>query len=226
MDIFQIIGICGALIYLGAYASLQLGLLRGNSIPYASINISAASCILISMFSEFNMGSAIIQISFITLSSLSILRFLIAKIPPSVTMDEKNLADKLLPGVPLRRAMSVLRIGDWHIADTAILTVENEPLEAIYYLACGSASVSRKGNKIGTVRENELIGDMGVLQNVPASASVQLAQPSRYYAIDADTFRAALNGKEDIRMSFQGSALSAMSARLRRANRLETVIVI
>ena len=166
MDIFQAIGICGALIYLSAYASLQMGLVRGNSIPYASLNISAASCILISMLSEFNMGSAIIQISFITLSSISILRFIIAKIPPNVSMDEKNLADKLLPGVPLRRAMSVLRKGSWQTADTAVLTVENEPLEAIYYLAFGSASVSTKGSVVGTVRENELIGDMGVLQNV------------------------------------------------------------
>jgi hypothetical protein len=60
LDFYNAIGIAGVALYLGSYAALQVGLLRGQSYAYASINLAAASCVLISLTQNFNLSSALI----------------------------------------------------------------------------------------------------------------------------------------------------------------------
>ena len=67
-EIVHFIGIFGAGVYLGSYALLQLGMLKGDSYTYSVLNILAPSCVMISLLTAFNMSSAIIQTSWIIIS--------------------------------------------------------------------------------------------------------------------------------------------------------------
>ncbi|MEX0369308.1 MAG: hypothetical protein AB3N09_01665, partial [Tateyamaria sp.] len=74
IDYFQIAGFAGVAFYLGSYALLQLGVVRGNGYPYALMNLAGASLVLVSLVTGWNLFSAIIQISWITLSIVGIAR--------------------------------------------------------------------------------------------------------------------------------------------------------
>ena len=63
IDYYQVAGYGGVAFYLGSYGLLQLGVLRGNSYTYAALNLLAAALVLVSLFRNWNLFSAIIQIS-------------------------------------------------------------------------------------------------------------------------------------------------------------------
>ena len=61
----DIAGLLGFLTYLGAFASVQFGLLDGNSTTYSLANIVAAALVAVSLAANFNLASALIQGSWI-----------------------------------------------------------------------------------------------------------------------------------------------------------------
>ena len=76
MNIFEVAGIIGFFAYMGSYSLLQFGIIRGDSITYAAMNLVAALLIMISLSHSFNLGSALIQTTWITLSVIGICRTL------------------------------------------------------------------------------------------------------------------------------------------------------
>lgn len=63
----ELIGVGGFLFYLFAFGAVQLGQLDGNSATYSVLNIFAASLVGLSLLAEFNLSSALIQASWITI---------------------------------------------------------------------------------------------------------------------------------------------------------------
>ena len=63
----RMIGVLGFLFYIGGFAVLQLEFLDGRGIAYSVVNILAATLVLISLAGEFNLASAMIQASWITI---------------------------------------------------------------------------------------------------------------------------------------------------------------
>lgn len=60
IDYYQIAGYGGVVFYLSSYGLLQMGVLRGNSYTYAALNMLAAALVLVSLFRNWNLFSAII----------------------------------------------------------------------------------------------------------------------------------------------------------------------
>lgn len=79
MSIFEIAGFLGVALYLGYYAALQFQLLDCKGMIYPFLNFLAASCVLISLSESFNMLSALIQVSWIAISSYGIIRLLVQR---------------------------------------------------------------------------------------------------------------------------------------------------
>lgn len=79
MSVYEMFGFIGVALYLGSYAALQIQLLDCKGIIYPLSNFLAAGCVLISLSESFNMSSAIIQISWIAISSVGITRLLIKR---------------------------------------------------------------------------------------------------------------------------------------------------
>lgn len=68
MTVFEILGLAGVVFYLGSYAALQMDVIDGKGFAYPVLNFLAASCVLFSLFENFNMPSLLIQISWIAIS--------------------------------------------------------------------------------------------------------------------------------------------------------------
>ena len=98
-DSFQIAGLIGVAFYLGSYAALQIGFLKGGGYLYTLVNGLAASFVLISLFRDFNLSSAIIQIAWIVLSIIGLSRLYIVRNALRFSEEERFLIDQKLPGV-------------------------------------------------------------------------------------------------------------------------------
>src|SRR5271154_6366027 len=73
-DIPEAAGLLGVILYVGAYAALQSGLLRSNGYTYAAANLAAASLVLLSLTIDFNLSAAISQIVWIVISVFGLAR--------------------------------------------------------------------------------------------------------------------------------------------------------
>jgi len=74
LSIFDACGLVGFAAYLGGFSALQFGVLDGNGKPYAWINVLAASFVLISLYDAFNLASVLIQVSWIIIGYIGIVR--------------------------------------------------------------------------------------------------------------------------------------------------------
>lgn len=64
----QIAGVIGTLVYISSYFLVQMGWIKAPGYSYCIFNIIAASLVGISLFYEFNLASALIQMSWILIS--------------------------------------------------------------------------------------------------------------------------------------------------------------
>ncbi len=86
-------GMVGVVLYVGSYSALQLGKLDGNSILYCLLNGGAASLVLISLFYDFNLASAVIQIIWISVSLFGVSRYWLNR--KNVAVKEQTLTRSL-----------------------------------------------------------------------------------------------------------------------------------
>jgi len=85
MDPYTIAGLAGVATYVGAYGALQLDLVDGNGVRYSVANVVAASLVLISLTSDFNLASAVIQVVWITIGITGlVIRFVRNQAQPDV----------------------------------------------------------------------------------------------------------------------------------------------
>ncbi len=77
------IGVVGMVMYLGSYFMLQLGMLQSNSATYCIANMLAASLVMVSLVHDFNLASALIQISWIAISAIGLARMMFRAQPRS-----------------------------------------------------------------------------------------------------------------------------------------------
>lgn len=62
--LFNAIGVFGSLTYILGFGMVQTRVVCGNGILYCTMQITAATCVLISLNASFNLASFLIQISF------------------------------------------------------------------------------------------------------------------------------------------------------------------
>ena len=72
-------GVAGALLYLFNYAGLQMRLIDGNGVTYTLIGMTAACLVLIGLTDQFNLGAAIIQVSWLVLGTFGLTASLIRR---------------------------------------------------------------------------------------------------------------------------------------------------
>jgi len=75
-QILNLIGVAGFLFYMLSYSLLQLGKISGDSFTYTVLNMLAATLVLVSLLHQFNLASALIQISWIAISVVGLIRLL------------------------------------------------------------------------------------------------------------------------------------------------------
>ena len=71
-DLCRAIGVLGFLTYVANYSALSLRVLTSEDVTYFTLNIAAASMVMISLTQEFNLASALIQGFWIIIGAVAI----------------------------------------------------------------------------------------------------------------------------------------------------------
>jgi hypothetical membrane protein len=66
--VFDVIGMTGVVVILTTYFLLQNDKLRYDDYSYLFLNIAGATLILVSLFNEFNLAAAAIEVAWIAIS--------------------------------------------------------------------------------------------------------------------------------------------------------------
>lgn len=196
----------GVALYLGSYAALQFGLLASQHQSYALFNLLAAACVLLSLLEDFNASSAMIQVSWITISLVGLARFFTQSRKARFTPEERDLLQRTLPHLPKDQARRFLDGGRWDSVEPGtVLTCQGKPVSHLIYLADGAADVLVDGRVIATRPTGSYIGEITCLDGSPATASVVTATAARLFSIGATDLRALADRNEGLR---QGLDLS------------------
>lgn len=183
-NIAEAAGLLGVILAVGAYAALQSGLLRGNGYAYAAANMAAASLVLLSLTSDFNLSAAINQIVWIVISVFGLVRIAVLERRARLNDEELAFVAAKFPTMSRSMARKFLNAGDWYDARAGTLLVaEGERLGGLIYLTSGEAEVTQRGRPIAQCTSGSFIGEMSCFDGSPANATVSLRQPSRYFLI-------------------------------------------
>ena len=190
MSIYGMIGIIGVGFYLGSYALLQTGFLRGSGLAYTILNLIAASCVAISLIDAFNLSSLVIQMSWIMISMVGLTRIYLFRYMHRFSLDDRKFGDAALPELDDLELQRFLKVGHWQTLPAGtILTVQNNPINALVYLASGEAEVERDGEIIATMNQARFIGEVTCMTGDGATATVRLTQESRILKMPVAEFR-------------------------------------
>jgi CRP-like cAMP-binding protein len=216
--IFATGGWIGAVLYLVTYALLQLGLLRGNGYLYPALNMLAAGLVLLGLSVAMNWSAAAIQITWILVSIMGIVRIFLLRNGARLTEEEQTLVTTALPSLERLQARRLLARGMWIDGPPGMnLTIEGEPVTDLYYIAEGRAGVWTGERNLAEVRQG-LIGEMNAISGGPASATVRLEEPSRLFVITGETLRQLLRNDTDLRESLERDFNESVRKKLIEAN--------
>ena len=217
IDYYQIAGYGGVVFYLSSYGLLQMGVLKGNSYTYAALNMLAAALVLVSLFRNWNLFSAIIQVSWITLSVIGIARVWVLTNMLRFTEEEKALLANRFPTLRPIDGKKLMQAGTWHDGQIGeALTQQGKPVQALSYLINGGVDIEVGGQVIAQVGGGQFIGEMGCMTSDAASATVRLNQPTRYFSASSETLRRLVRRNPDIGphldLAFSGNIRSKLIA--------------
>jgi len=107
----------------------------------------------------------------------------------------------------------------------ARLITEGETADALYVLLDGDLAVSARGEgrtsrPIRTMQAPAYVGEIGVLERVPRTATVTADTSARLLRISADNFYESLSGT-----SFTGAFVASMSSRLAKTHPSRSITV-
>lgn len=213
------LGLAGVAIYIGAYFALQAGLVRGQGYLYAGLNATAACLVLISLAENFNLPSAVIQVTYISISVFGMVRFYLITHHIRFTDEELGVLSMALPEVPKLECRRFLDKGEWKDApEGTVLTEEGEPVRQLIFLVSGGARVEVGGKTVAQLDPPALVGEMSVVMKQPASATVTVTEPSRFLCIDVGVLDAFLERNATVRHALESRIASHLGGKLSRSN--------
>lgn len=200
----QPIGILGVLTYLASYFALQIGMIRGQGYLYPSLNVIAASMVLVSLMTEFNLPAAIIQISFIAISVIGLCRHGLGQFMLRLTDEERYLLDSKFPELRGHQARQFLNSGEWrmHKAGT-VLTHEGEHSTSVHFVASGAVEIWSGGQCLYRYGADILIGEISSLSANPSTATAVVAEDALVFSIDAEQLRRLVSRDTEMRLCIE-----------------------
>ena len=111
--VIEIIGSLGVLSYVGSYALLQLGIIKGSGYLYALMNLAGAVFVAISLVNNWNTWSAMVSVAFTAFSLIGITRIYLSTRGPRFNDEEQHLLDKRFKTMSPADMRRVLNNGQW-----------------------------------------------------------------------------------------------------------------
>ncbi|WNK00590.1 cyclic nucleotide-binding domain-containing protein [Thalassospiraceae bacterium LMO-JJ14] len=219
LNLYVVFGFIGVALYLGSYAALQLGYVNGQGGLYALLNLTAASSVLISLIQAFNLSSALIQVFWIFISIIGLIRMYLLTRHIRFSDEERAFIDQAMRNLSKRKARKFLDAGYWIDGESgAVLTREGEPVEHLIYLLEGEAEIISSGRAIAVCEAHSFIGELTAMSGEPATATVRLDRPSRYFCIGVQVLRQRLMKDLEIRANLESCVSQQMLHKLKRSN--------
>ena len=219
MTLAGVRGLLGVVLYITAYAAMQVGLVRGQSYLYAGANIAAAICVLFSLTENYNLSSALIQIMWIVISIVGILRLWVIEKTLRFTPVEQRLLEALAPGLPKDQARKVLDLGEWRaMSAEEMLIEEGKPASMLGYLDEGALVVSKGGVPILSLGPGAIIGEITYLDASPATARVNVLDNASVFCIDAERLRTLVARNDSIANALERTVAGTLRAKLRNTS--------
>ncbi|MBV0911774.1 CBU_0592 family membrane protein [Anianabacter salinae] len=214
----EFIGLIGAIAYLGAYAALMAGFIRGDGYAYAAFNLCAALLIMASLQRDFNLSAMVVQVSFAAISLYGLARLYLANRRIRFTAEETALLNALLPDLRSEHQRRFMDHGAWIDGEPGMtLTEEGKPVGTLYFLMSGEAEV-RVDTRIVATIDGGFVGEIGALREGPASASVNLTRPARLFAISSAALRRLRDSASEIRGALDSRMTEDTARKLMASN--------
>lgn len=217
----EVMGLLGVLCYVGSYALLQIGVVRGSGYSYALMNLGGALFVAISLINNWNPWSALVSLAFTVFSLIGIARKYLNSRALRFNADERALMrDRFATMMPgqMRR---VLDQGTWRAVGAGTeLTQEGAPVTRLVYLVEGEVDVFVGGQKIAQVGAGEFIGEMGSLSREPASATVVTNQKTRFFELSSDKLARLTRTSPEMLAQFEFAFAWNIRSKLKTTNAL------
>lgn len=218
-SLYDLAGYLGVALYLGAYAALQLGLLRGSGLIYTLANLFAALLVLVSLIESFNRASAMIQLAWVAISLAGLVRMALARSRLRFTIEERAFLTRHFPDMTPNMARRFLDAGNWiELGTGTLLTREGEPVTNLFCVIDGRIVVTSGGQEIGEVTDG-FVGEINVLTGGPATATAVVARTARLFVVSGDVLRQALKRDTDLRLVVEHRLTRDTGEKLVAANR-------
>jgi len=217
LSIFGVAGLFGVALYITTYSLLQLGVLQGGTYSYTLMNLFAASSVLTSLIETFNLSAAIIQVTWIVISIIGLIRLYMIKNMVRFDAMELVFIKSKLPGLANDQAKKFLKLGNWkkgRAGDTLIQ--QGEPVGSLFYLAKGAADVFINGKKKAVCNRGEFLGEITYLSGAPATGTVVLSEPSTYFHIEVDVVRKLAKSNSILHDEIEKSVANDLRGKLSR----------
>jgi len=211
------VGLFGVGLYITTYSLLQLGVLRGGSYPYTLMNLVAASSVLTSLMETFNLSAAIIQITWIVISTIGLIRLYIVKNMIRFDAMELVFIKTKLPGIANDQARKFLKLGSWKSGRTGeTLIWQGKPVASLYYLAQGAADVYVDGQMSAICERGDFLGEITYLSGAPATGTVVLSEPATYFCIEVEVIRKLARSNGALHNEIEKSVANDLRSKLSR----------
>ncbi|MEM9205221.1 MAG: cyclic nucleotide-binding domain-containing protein [Pseudomonadota bacterium] len=170
---------------------------------------------LASLFQTFILSSVILQVIWIGLSVFGLARLYYLNSRLKFSPDEQAFLDAAMPDlskIDARKFLNVALVIDGEPGTR--LTHEGEPISHLIYLLNGEAVVFSGGVEVARIQEGHYIGDVTYMLGEPATASVDVAKPSRYLAFEVTALRAFLEKNAAVKRRLEQSAADNLRKKL------------
>ncbi len=132
----------------------------------------------------------------------------------------------VLAGLDDAQLGRLFRTGVWRdVGAGDALTIEGQPVAALYLLGSGHATVEVEGEQVARLAPGAFVGEMAFLSGNTASATVRTVEPSHIFAFDPVKLRRLIATDEQISAAMHRSVGQDLAQKLRRSSHGEVAMV-
>ena len=135
------------------------------------------------------------------------------------TTEERRFREAVLPLVEPAQARRVLDLGQWcEVGVGEVLIRHGEQASHMLFIASGEVEVMVNDAVVGRCGAGALSGEISVLTDMPATATVITAMPTRYLALERHALRRLMGREPEIEHAIDQCFRKDMRLKLAAAN--------